>query len=213
MKLHPKLRVTMIYVTHDQVEAMTMGTRICIMADGEIVQLGRPMDVYRDPVNTFVARFLGGPAMNLLPAEIESGRLTIGGQSMELPAAYIGASPSRIILGIRPEDVSVRPTDRATANSAGNDTLQARVVTAAPLGAETLLTLALPGIADELIVRTARDSRYSADDVAALGFDADRSGCSTRSPDGPLHRRDTTRADGWSNRSEGDHPAPPVSKA
>jgi multiple sugar transport system ATP-binding protein len=165
VKLHQTLRATMIYVTHDQVEAMTMGTRICIMAAGEIVQLGRPMEVYRDPVNTFVARFLGGPAMNLLPATIDSGRLMVGGQRMDLPAAYVGAAPDHVILGIRPEDITVR----ANAHDAS---LLARVVTVAPLGAETLLTLALPGIAEEIIVRTARDSRFSADDVAALGFDA-----------------------------------------
>jgi multiple sugar transport system ATP-binding protein len=159
VKLHQSLRATMIYVTHDQVEAMTMGTRICIMADGEIVQLGRPMEVYRDPVNTFVARFLGGPAMNLLPATIDAGRLIVGDQPMDLPPAYRDASPDRVILGIRPEDVTV------------GDALRARVVTVAPLGAETLLTLALPGIADEIIVRTARDSRFKADDVAALEFD------------------------------------------
>jgi multiple sugar transport system ATP-binding protein len=162
VKLHQKLRATMIYVTHDQVEAMTMGTRICIMADGEIVQLGRPMDVYRDPVNTFVAKFLGGPAMNLLPAAIDGGRLILDGQGISLPAAYEGAAPGRVILGIRPEDVSV-PADGGA--------LRARVVTVAPLGAETLLTLALPGIAEEIIVRTARDSRFTADDQAMLEFD------------------------------------------
>src|SRR5690606_6226254 len=66
--LHQRLGATMIYVTHDQVEAMTMGTRICIMSGGRVVQVGRPLDVYRAPANTFVASFLGNPPMNLLPA-------------------------------------------------------------------------------------------------------------------------------------------------
>jgi multiple sugar transport system ATP-binding protein len=167
VKLHQKIRTTMIYVTHDQVEAMTMGNRICIMSGGEIVQFGKPMEVYRDPVNTFVARFLGSPAMNLLPATIPSGSLIVGGQSVNLPAAYAAAVlPDRVVLGIRPEDITVRPA------AAAAGAMQARIVTVAPLGAETQLTLALPGIPDEIIVRTARDSPFIPGDLADLDLDA-----------------------------------------
>ena len=79
IKLHRRLSATMIYVTHDQVEAMTMGTRICIMNGGRVVQTGRPLDVYRHPADTFVASFLGSPPMNLLPGRIEQtgGRRTL----------------------------------------------------------------------------------------------------------------------------------------
>jgi multiple sugar transport system ATP-binding protein len=165
VKLHQKIRTTMIYVTHDQVEAMTMGTRICIMAAGEIVQAGRPMEVYRDPVNMFVARFLGSPAMNLVPAAVSGGRLTVGEQSVDLPVAYAAAAlPDRIVLGIRPEDILVRPAD-------AGGVLRASVVTVAPLGAETQLTLSLQGISEEITVRGARDSPFSPGDLATLDLD------------------------------------------
>ena len=131
-----------------------------------IVQAGRPMEVYRHPVNMFVARFLGSPAMNLLPATVTAGRLTVGEQSVNLPVSYAAAAlPDRVVLGIRPEDIVVRPTDAGGA-------LQANVVTVAPLGAETQLTLALRGIADEITVRAARDSPFSPGDLATLDLDA-----------------------------------------
>ena len=70
VKLHQRLGATMIYVTHDQIEAMTMGDRICIMDKGRVVQVGRPLDVYLRPANAFVARFLGNPPMNMLPGTV-----------------------------------------------------------------------------------------------------------------------------------------------
>ena len=70
-KLHRRLGATMIYVTHDQVEAMTLGTRICIMNGGKVVQVGEPLEVYQRPANTFVASFLGNPPMNLLPGRAD----------------------------------------------------------------------------------------------------------------------------------------------
>ena len=87
--LHRRLGATMIYVTHDQVEAMTMGTRICIMNGGRVAQVGPPLEVYRHPANTFVASFLGNPPMTLLPAiatDKPGGRcLKIGSSEIELP--------------------------------------------------------------------------------------------------------------------------------
>ena len=74
IKLHQKLGTTIVHVTHDQVEAMTMGQRICIMKDGEIVQVGAPMEVYRNPANTFVAGFLASPPMNLVAGRLRAGR-------------------------------------------------------------------------------------------------------------------------------------------
>jgi multiple sugar transport system ATP-binding protein len=89
--IHRRLGATMIYVTHDQVEAMTMGTRICIMNGGRIAQVGEPLDVYRKPADTFVASFLGNPPMNLLPATVTDapgGRtLRIGASTITLPPA------------------------------------------------------------------------------------------------------------------------------
>jgi multiple sugar transport system ATP-binding protein len=178
VKLHQRIRTTMIYVTHDQVEAMTMGTRICIMSAGRIVQIGHPMEVYRDPVNTFVARFLGSPAMNLFPAGIGGDIISIGDQSLSRPAAYRGVVPTdRVILGIRPEDIVLR--------SAGQGALQAQVVTVAPLGAETQLSLTLAGVEPEVVVRAPRDT--SCEPGQTVRFDLDAS--STRLFDAATEER------------------------
>ena len=110
-KLHHRLGATMIYVTHDQVEAMTMGTRICIMNGGKVVQVGAPLEVYRRPANTFVASFLGSPPTNLLPARINGG-VQIGDTTLPLEgvlAVRAGRAKSHeIVFGIRPEDVDGR---------------------------------------------------------------------------------------------------------
>ena len=96
VKLHRKLGQTIVHVTHDQVEAMTMGERICIMKDGRIVQVGAPLEVYRNPADTFVASFLATPPMNLLPARIEEedgGGLAVVHATLRLPVAeaYLAA--------------------------------------------------------------------------------------------------------------------------
>jgi multiple sugar transport system ATP-binding protein len=112
-----EIGTTSIYVTHDQVEAMTMGDRVCIMNEGKVVQIGAPLDVYRNPSDTFVARFLGSPPMNLLKGRLESrdGRLfaLVGGAAAALPIgaeSSIRASSDRnVIVGIRPEDLYESP--------------------------------------------------------------------------------------------------------
>src|SRR5678815_2449389 len=97
IKLHRRLGATMIYVTHDQVEAMTMGSRICIMDKGKVVQIGEPLEVYRHPANIFVASFLGNPPMNLMPAVVSDdpgGRaLRIGAWSFAVPAERMPPLP------------------------------------------------------------------------------------------------------------------------
>jgi len=128
-RLHRELGTTMIYVTHDQSEAMTLGGRIAVMQRGAIVQIGAPLDLYRQPVNTFVGRFLGSPPMNL----IEESR---GGTA--------------VTLGIRAEDVVV------TAAPAG-DADQARVLVVEPMGSETLVTLEYRG--QRLVARVPADAR------------------------------------------------------
>jgi len=174
-KLHRRLGATMIYVTHDQVEAMTMGTRICIMNRGRVVQLGPPLEVYRDPADTFVAKFLGNPPMNLIPAHVEvaEGAARVRFGACRLP--LVGFSPDAlerprervVIFGIRPEDLYERaPPELGTA------AIQARVVTVEPLGAETLLALALDGLDDvEVTARVGRESRARPGDRLELHLD------------------------------------------
>jgi ABC-type sugar transport system ATPase subunit len=147
IKLHRQLGRTIIHVTHDQVEAMTMGQRICIMKDGRVVQVGRPLEVYRNPVNTFVAGFLASPPMNLLPARIEVEAVAglavaHGALRVPVPAEYeaaFGAYANRpVILGIRPEDMYDQPM-------VGGASVEARVVTVEALGPETILVAEIPG--------------------------------------------------------------------
>ena len=107
VRLHRDLSATMIYVTHDQVEAMTMGDRVCIMRGGEVAQVGRPMEVYLDPASTFVAAFLGNPPMNLMPAHSPpEGGVRVGEALLPAPAPVRPGAP--LTFGIRPEDLDAR---------------------------------------------------------------------------------------------------------
>ena len=100
--LHSRLATTTIYVTHDQIEAMTLGQRVAVMRDGRIQQVDTPQELFARPANLYVAAFIGSPAMNLVEAELESGRLQFGGHSIPLPA--VGSlSGGRVIAGLRPE--------------------------------------------------------------------------------------------------------------
>jgi multiple sugar transport system ATP-binding protein len=114
-RLHQSMGTTIVYVTHDQIEAMTLASRIAVMKDGEVQQLGTPAEIYNDPATVFVADFMGSPAMNLIPARIEAGpclRLTRGeGEPLRLPVN--GAAPGlaaqagrEVIFGIRPEAIT-----------------------------------------------------------------------------------------------------------
>jgi len=114
--LFARVQGTVVYVTHDQAEAMTLSDRIAVMNNGILQQLGTPVDVYNRPRNVFVARFLGNPSMNLLPCEIcrEAGSTYLAGSEFRYPLqgmlqAFAEHAPSQhVILGIRPEDVTIR---------------------------------------------------------------------------------------------------------
>jgi multiple sugar transport system ATP-binding protein len=171
-KLHARLGTTMIYVTHDQVEAMTMGDRICVMKDGEIMQVADPLTLYHQPANVFVAGFIGSPPMNLLTGKIErrDGGLffhettptdavfiPLAGRLGELAARHEGKP---VVFGIRPENISETPC------ASDSVPLHTAVELAEPMGSETnvylkagagpliarLHTERLLGIGDELTV-------------------------------------------------------------
>ena len=159
-KLHQRLGATMIYVTHDQVEAMTLGQRICIMNGGKVVQVGAPLEVYKHPANTFVASFLGNPPMNLVPALVtqSEGRLLVklGQDLLELAAGRYPrlAAGAEVTLGIRPEHI-------ATGTNGAQDgrfaSLDAEIVQVEALGAETIVTARIAGVGSELFARLGPD--------------------------------------------------------
>jgi multiple sugar transport system ATP-binding protein len=108
-RLHAELGVTTVYVTHDQVEAMTLGQRVAVMRDGRIQQVDAPQNLYRRPQNLFVAAFIGSPPMNLVEAQIADGSLTFAG--IRIPLAGRNAPAGRLILGIRPQDLAIAGPD------------------------------------------------------------------------------------------------------
>src|SRR5215475_1305486 len=99
--LHSRLATTTIYVTHDQIEAMTLGHRVAVMRDGRIQQVDTPQELYARPANLYVAAFIGSPAMNLVEAEVSGGHVRFGGYAIPLPEA--GRPIGRVVAGIRPE--------------------------------------------------------------------------------------------------------------
>ncbi len=139
-RLHEQLRATMIYVTHDQVEAMTMADKIVVLQSGRVEQVGSPLELYHHPVNLFVAGFMGSPRMNLLPATItasDQGGVTVagpGGINVTVPVEPGGLVPgSAATLGIRPEHLSIDP----------NGSINGHALIAERLGGLTLLHIEL----------------------------------------------------------------------
>lgn len=169
VRLHERLKSTMVYVTHDQVEAMTMGQRICVMNKGRVAQIGRPMDVYRAPADAFVARFLGNPPMNIVRAKVKNidgmRHAEVGGDALPLMRwkdVSFGAN-TEVLLGIRPEELSV-----SSGNGSGRPTLRGTVSAVEPLGAETLAIVDLDVGAGEVTARLHRDTTVKVGDAVAL---------------------------------------------
>ncbi|GIM48098.1 ABC transporter ATP-binding protein [Collibacillus ludicampi] len=138
MELHKKLGATFIYVTHDQVEAMSMGDQIIIMNHGKVQQAASPMEVYHQPANRFVATFIGTPPMNIVSVRWLDGKLVIGDQTVKLPADFIKTELSSVhAIGIRPEKIQLQqkgepvPKERVF-------TCEGTIVAHEMLGAETL---------------------------------------------------------------------------
>ncbi|MEJ6402656.1 ABC transporter ATP-binding protein [Yoonia sp. 2307UL14-13] len=131
-RLHNRLGVTSIYVTHDQVEAMTLADRIVVMNDGAIEQVGTPMELFNNPANTFVAGFLGSPPMNQMRGTLIDGGVQIGGAQLRLPGVNGSGAGRDVIVGIRPEHIAL---------TSGPDTspLDVALDLVEPLGSEALL--------------------------------------------------------------------------
>ena len=139
-RLQRRLAVTSLYVTHDQVEAMTLGDRLLVMHRGVPVQLATPMEVFERPADTYVAGFIGSPAMNLMPGTLarNGAALAVDGAEIPLPGRrYAGRDGHPVTVGVRPEHVELDPT--------GQDGAEWPVELVEPLGSEALVHAARPG--------------------------------------------------------------------
>ncbi|WP_155592593.1 ABC transporter ATP-binding protein [Lysinibacillus cavernae] len=160
-KLHQRIQTTTIYVTHDQTEAMTMATRLVVMKDGLIQQIGTPKEVYNTPLNMFVAGFIGSPSMNLFYCRLTDTEILLGEQSFPIPSMYLPLLKEKsylgkeIVMGIRPEDLQI--TDVVSPFA-----LTATIDVAELLGAETYLYCTLTN--QHFIARVQADSHLHPSD-------------------------------------------------
>jgi multiple sugar transport system ATP-binding protein len=178
IKLHRRLAATMVYVTHDQVEAMSMGAQLIVMKDGVVQQVGTPLEIYDRPANQFVAGFLGSPAMNFIECGLEAdggGTVVVAeGLRLVLPAtprfaALQGSALSRVVLGVRPESLYERGSVDKVADGGR---LEARVEFLEPLGSEVLATCRVGP--HEIVVRLAARTRAKSGELLELLTDLER---------------------------------------
>ena len=153
-RLHRTTGASIVYVTHDQIEAMTLASRIVVMKDGYVQQIGTPQEIYDAPANTFVADFMGSPPMNLVPAEVTGEGLEVGGHVIGMDTAGL---PPRVTLGIRPEDM-LRDEDAPD--------LRVTPVMVENTGAECYLSFAL----GEAVPVARLPGRMDEDDTAPVGL-------------------------------------------
>ena len=178
-KLHQRLGTTIIYVTHDQTEAMTLGTRIVVMKDGVIQQCDSPINLYNYPTNLFVAGFMGSPAMNFIDAVvIEQGsdvKLSFGDMMIKVPESkakalvnggYIGKT---VVMGIRPEDIH---DDEIMVNAAGDSVVEATIRIYELLGAEVYLYFDLARVSCTARVNPRTTAKVG--DVVKFAFDLNK---------------------------------------
>ena len=160
-KLHHRLKSTMIYVTHDQVEAMTLADRIVVLEFGKIAQVGTPKELYERPANLFVAQFIGSPKMNIMPCRTEAGafHLSSGGSGL-----FAGISPATS-LGIRPEHITLADP--------GQGVCQGRIDVVEYLGADSFV-VADCGDLGHVMIRTGGDSDLKPDADVGLIFHDDK---------------------------------------
>jgi multiple sugar transport system ATP-binding protein len=161
IELHRRLGRTMIYVTHDQLEAMTMSDRIAVMNEGRLQQFGSPDDVYHRPANRFVGQFIGTPSMNLADGMLtDDGRFEAGKFSLSLESSRFDLTPGPATLGIRPEGLSI-----------GNGPLTASVRVVEPTGHENIVILESEGLGS-LTLRTAASNRPAVGERVGIAIDA-----------------------------------------
>ena len=170
-KLHLRLKTTTIYVTHDQTEAMTMASRIVVMKDGLVQQIGTPKEVYDTPDNVFVGGFIGSPSMNFFNGKMVNGQFVIDGTSIAIPASHAtylaeqGYEGKELILGIRPEHIT---SDAPI----GSQTLRLKVEVSELTGAELMVYSNIEG--QEFIARIESSNPVQPGEAIDLSFDIAR---------------------------------------
>lgn len=177
-KLHERLGKTMIYVTHDQIEAMTLATRIAVMKDGEIQQLDVPRVIYDEPANMFVASFIGSPEINFIPCDVISSAQGVTlqtqgplSETVDTMGALADAVPGDgVMLGIRPEDV--RLVTASDPKRRGEFALPLRIEVIEPTGAEDLVTLSFGERTVQCKMRDA--GQWSSGDIVTAAFDLEK---------------------------------------
>ena len=175
IKLHAQLATTIVYVTHDQVEALTMGTRIAVLRDGVLEQIGTADDLYGAPKNRFVAGFIGSPAMNFVPGRIEVRDgvpgFAVGGQSLPVHAvaqAALGSAGSSLLLGIRPEHCALH---RDGEDASRTDPV-VNIVFVEPMGGEALIGLDLEG--NQIAARVDTRRKFRTGERVNLAIDSEQ---------------------------------------
>ncbi len=181
-KLHQKLGTTIVYVTHDQIEALTLSTRIAVMNNGYVQQLGTPKEIYDRPANLFVASFMGSPSMNLIPARVETAGDRLVAETANdtqepvrlafdngdgILRDYVGRD---IILGVRPE--AITDPESADRNSRNIQTFRNRVGVTEPAGSDTFVISSLGG--KDCVARMRADADVRAGEVAEFAVNMDR---------------------------------------
>ena len=174
-KLHQSLNASMVYVTHDQIEAMTLATKIVVMREGKVQQIGSPDEIYLTPANLFVADFMGSPAMNLLQADVKrNGSATelFIERPDNLPLVLIDSArpklPERVIVGIRPEDISEKP-GRTRKNV---HVASCKIEVVEPAGADTFVLLNLSN--KEATARLKAETKVKPGQKIELAFNMDK---------------------------------------
>jgi multiple sugar transport system ATP-binding protein len=174
-KLHQRLGTTTIYVTHDQTEAMTMATRLVVMKDGLIQQVGSPKEVYEHPENVFVGGFIGSPAMNFFRGTLQNDAFVTGDVKLTVPEGKLkllraqGYTGKEVIMGIRPEDIHDEPV---FINAAVGSTVEATIDVAELLGAETMLYSQVGG--QDFTSRVDARTDFKPGQKVTLGFDMNK---------------------------------------
>ncbi len=166
-KLHARLGKTIIYVTHDQVEAMTLADRIAVLSAGKVMQYASPDEIYNRPAAKFVAGFTGSPAMNFAPAKVsaDGASVMVAGTAIKLGYPRTSAGGREATFGIRPEDISV--------GAEHANEISARVVVVEPLGAETLVTIAIGAEKPvEMVTRLSADIKLAMGDTVNVSFNS-----------------------------------------